>query len=237
VGKVTILEKTELRSLAVKKFAIFLSALGVSAGIASAKCNDIAILQAQAALVSTKEGKAADEDLNNRLGAKAADLKKRQDELQQLQDKLNRGGNTMSDAAKAQLQKDFDTKNKTFGRDKQDFEDEANAETNKAKAGLIDKMKKVIDQYQKDHNYCLILDVSDPQTPVIAFADEIDITAAVIEAYDKAQGSATTAKPSASTSRTPPPAAGVKSTPAPPAASGTKPPAPPAAKQPAPATK
>lgn len=206
----------------MKKFVFALSAVAMTAGIASATtCNGTAILQAQAALVSTKEGKAADEDLNARLGPKAADLKKRQDDLQQLQDKINRGGNTMSDSAKAALQKDFDTKNKSFTRDKQDFEDEANAETTKAKAGLIEKMKKVIDQYQKEKNFCLILDVSDPQTPVIAFADEVDITAQIIEAYDKAQGSLAPAK-SAGPAKAP-------------AGGASRPPAAPPAKPPAPA--
>jgi Skp family chaperone for outer membrane proteins len=205
-----------MRSFAVKKLLLALSSLTLAAGIASAECKSIAILQAQAALGSTKEGKAADDELNSRLGTKAADLRKRQDDLKDIQDKLSRGGNTMSDTAKAALQKDLDTKTKSFNRDKQDFDDEANAEINKVKADLIEKMKKVLDQYQKEHGYCAIFDVSDPNTNVIAFSDEADITPQIIEAYDKAAAS----MPKTAPAKTP-----AASAAKPPAASPAKPPA------------
>ena len=50
----------------------------------------------------------------------------------------------------------------------------------------------VIDKYAKDNGYALILDVSNPQTPVVFAASSIDITREVIDLYDKNAPAATT---------------------------------------------
>lgn len=188
-----------MRSFAVKKSILALTCLTVGASLAPAQAtctapSKVGILQAEAALAGTKEGIAVNEEIKKRFDPKVADLQKREGELRDIQDKISRGANTMSAAALAEQQKLFDSKKKSFDRDKQDFQDEAQAAENKVLGELSEKLKKVIDKYRQDNCIALILNVSDPNTPVVSFSDEIDITPAIIEAYDKTAG---TAKPAA----------------------------------------
>ncbi len=174
----------------MKKSVLALCCLTVTAGIVAAQSSapsKIGILQAEAALASTKEGQAALAELDKKLGPKKAELEKKQTELKELQDKYQRGANTMAQATKDSMQRDIDAKTRAFNRDVQDYQDEGEAEQNKLLADLTTKMRTVIDKYGKDNGFALILNVSDQNTPVLYFANTVDITQAIIEAYDKAQ--------------------------------------------------
>jgi outer membrane protein len=171
----------------------------------------IAIIQWDAALLSTKDGKAAQAELEKKLGPKQQELQKRNEELQSLQDQLTRGGTTMSDTKKADLQRQIETGNRSLQRDQQDFMDEAQAEERKVYVDLSEKMQPIVKKFATENGYTLLLNISDQNSPVLWAADGIDITAAVIDAYDK------TAPASPAAPRT--------AAPKPPATSGAKPPA------------
>lgn len=208
------------------KSILALTCLTVGASLAPAQTtctapSKVGILQAEAALAGTKEGVAVNEEIKKRFDPRVAELQKREGELRDIQDKISRGANTMAAPALADLQRSFDQKKKAFDRDKQDFTDEAQAAENKVLGELSEKLKKVIDKYRQDNCFALILNVSDPNTPVVSFSDEIDITPAIIEAYDKTSSSAAKtaapAKPPAATPK-PPAVAAPKTTAPPPAA-------------------
>ncbi len=162
----------------------------------------IAILNAEAALFSTKDGQAASEEIKKHFEPKVAELQKKETELRGIQDQINRGQNTMAPAALAELNKQGVDKKKTFDREKQDLDDEYQAFSTKLQGELAEKLKKVIDKYCKDNGFTLVLNVSDPNTPVVYFSDQIDITQGIIEAYDKTEA---TAKPAVSTVKPTPP--------------------------------
>jgi outer membrane protein len=213
-----------MRSFAVKNSVLALICLTFAAGQAPAQTAapaKIAILNAEAALFSTKDGQAASEEIKKHFEPKAAELQKKADELRDIQDRMNRGQNTMAPAALAQLQQSFTDKKKNFDREKQDLDDEYQAFSTKLQGELAEKLKKVIDKFGQENGFTLVLNVSDPNTPVVFFSDQIDITQAIIEAYDKTQSTAKPAtapvkpppaKPAASPSTVAPP----KQTPAPP---------------------
>lgn len=181
----------------------------------------IGILNAQAALFGTKDGQAASEELKKRFDPKVAELQKKETELRDLQDRMSRSQNTMAPAALADLQKQFEQKKKVFDRDKQDLDDEGNAAESKITGELSEKLKKVIDKYGQDNGFTLIMDVSNPNTGLVYFADGIDITQAIIEAYDK---TVLTAKPAVSAAKpTPPRAPATPPAAAPPKAAPAKP--------------
>ena len=183
----------------------------------------IATIQWDATLLSTKDGKAAQAELEKKLGPKQQELQKREEDIRGMQDQLTRGGTTMSDTKKAGLQRDIETGTKTLQRDSQDFQDEAQAEERKVYVELSDKMQPIVKKFCIDNGYTLLLNVSDMNSNVLWAADGIDITAAVIDAYDK----------TAPAAPAPPKATAPKA----PAAGGAKPPAAgtPAAPKPAPA--
>ena len=86
---------------------------------------------------------------------------------------------------------------------------------------LSEKMMPIIDKYAQEKGFSVILDVSNPQTPVIYASNTVDITKDIIELYDKT-APATPARPASSPAKpaSPKPVA----TPAkPPAAAPAKP--------------
>ncbi len=50
---------------------------------------------------------------------------------------------------------------------------------------LGQKMMQVIDKYAQANGYAVILDVSNPNTPVLYASNAVDITKDIIDLYDK----------------------------------------------------
>ncbi len=153
----------------------------------------IGVIQIQSALVSTKEGQKATADFQARVfEPKKKELDKKAQEIRDLQDKLQRGGAAMAQAAKDELQRNIDAKTKAYNRDMQDAQDEAEQEQRKMLDELGQKMMQVIDKYAVANGYAVIIDVSNPQTPVLYASNAVDITKDIIEQYDKAAPTLTT---------------------------------------------
>jgi outer membrane protein len=214
------------RSVAVKKnvFGLFLLVAGVS-GIARAQApapapTKVAVIQIQAALVSTKEGQKAAAELETKMGPRKKELDGKQAELKDLQEKLQRGGNTLSDSAKEDLTRNIDQKTKSFNRQVEDAQAELEAEQQKLLQQLGQKMMQVIDKYAQSNGFSIVLDVSNPNTPVLYASNTIDITKEVIDLYDKTMGTASAAAPAKPAALAPPAA---------PKPAAPKPAAPPAA--------
>ncbi len=185
----------------------------------------VGVISVQGAIVGTKDGQKASQELETKFAPKKKDIDTRQTELAQMQDQYNKGGNLMSDDKRNQLARDIDEKKKRLERDTQDAQEELNAEQQRVLQGLGQRMMAVIEKYAKDNGYTVILDVSNPNTPVLYASSGIDITQDIISLYDKTStNGGPTAKPGASA--TPPPS-GAATTPAPPgSAASTKPPTP-----------
>lgn len=190
------------------------------ASAAAAAPVKIGIIQAIVALGKTKEGQAAQADLEKKLGPKAQSIQKDQADLNDLQRKLDQGGNTMSAAAKQELQNTIQVKSKSVQRAIQDFQDEQQAEEGKVVAGLEEKMKAVIDRYAAENGFTIIFNVAEENTPVLWAANSIDITNAIIDAYDRAAPATPVVPkgPAATKPTAPPPATAAPKTTPPPAA-------------------
>ncbi len=160
----------------------------------------IGIIHIQNAIVSTKDGQKAAGELQARFDPKRKELEKKQSEIASLRDQVQKGSNTMSEEAKQKLIRDIDAKTRTFNRESEDAQSEWDQEQNKVLQGLGQKMMAVIDKYARDNGYAVILDVSNPQTPVLYAANGIDITNEIVALYDKnaPAGGAVTAAPAQS---------------------------------------
>jgi len=161
------------------------AAPGVSASSAQSP-NKVGVIQVQAAIVSTKDGQKAVADLDTKLAPLKNELEKKQAEIRGLQDKLQRGGNAMAETAKADLARMIDQKTKSYQRDMEDAQSEYQDEQRKMLEELGGKMEQVIDKYAVANGYSVILDVSNPNTPVLYAANAIDVTKEIIDLYDKA---------------------------------------------------
>jgi outer membrane protein len=181
----------------------------------SASPTRVGVIHIQNAIIGTKDGQKAAADLENRFAPKRKELEGKQSFIAQLQDKLNKGRNTMAADQREQLIRDIDQRTKALNRDTEDAQAEMEQEQQKVLQDLGQRIMAVIDKYARDNGYNLILDVSSPQTPVLYISSGIDITQDIVALYDK----------NAPAAATPPAAAPRPATPAP------KPAAPPAPKK------
>ncbi len=179
----------------------------------------VGVIQAQTALLGTHDGQRALNELNRKLEPTKAALDKKANDIRELQDKLQRGGNAMAEAAKADLTRNIETKTKAYNRDMEDAQAEAETEQRKLMDDLTGKMMKVIDNFAQANGYSLILDVSNPQTPVLYASNNFDITKDVVDLYDKTYpvtlpaGSPAPSAPKPSTPAPKPPATATPTTP------------------------
>ncbi len=169
----------------------------------------VAIIAIQQAILATKEGTAAGAAINQKYQPKKEEFDKRQRDIQALQDQLKKGSATMSDEAKAKIERDIDGKTKALQRDQQDTSTDYEEEMGKVFQELGNKMLEIIQQYSYQNGYAVVLDVSNQQTPVIWAAPSSNIIADIVKLYDQAHpGSGapatTAAKPSAPPKTNPP---------------------------------
>ena len=194
--------------------AISILALTIMSGVPALAQQKIGVVQVQSAIIGTKEGQKAANDLEIRMAPKRKELENKQNELRKLQESLQKGGSVMNEAARAQLAREIDAKNKDYQRSLEDAQAEFQAEQDRLLNDLGAKLMAVITKYAKDNAYSLVIDISNPQTPVMYAAESIDITKEVIDLYDKnvpMGAAAAPAKPGVMTppapaKKTPPPA-------------------------------
>ena len=184
-----------------KNFVVFPAlVLGMAAMVHAQAPAKVAIIHVQNAILQTKDGQKAAGDLQARFAPKKADLDKKQADIATLQDTLRKGSATMSEDAKAKLMRDIDANNKSLQRETEDAQADLDAEQGKIMQELGNKVMAVIEKYATQNGFALVLDVSNPQTPVLWAASAIDITNDIVKLYDQANpgtGSPAATKPAA----------------------------------------
>jgi outer membrane protein len=211
-----------------KVFVLPSLVLAATLGV-QAQSQKIAVIAIQQAIVATKDGQKAAAELDSKAGPKKKELDQKQSDINSLQEQLTKGQNTLSEGTKNELYKNIETKKKSLQRDFEDAQAEMEQEQQKLLQGLGQKMMAVIERYAKDNGFTLVVDVSNPQTPVLYASPSIDITKDIIELYDKSAAQMTApAKPAAPGASSPtapaarPPTA-APTTPAPKPPAGTQP--------------
>src|SRR6478735_1338087 len=165
--------------------------LGMAAMVHAQTPTKVAIIHVQNAILQTKDGQKAATELQGRFAPKKADLDKKQADIATLQDQLRKGSATMSEDAKAKLM-----------RDTEDAQADLDAEQGKIMQELGNKVMAVLEKFATANGYALVLDVSNPQTPVLWASQTIDITNDIVKLYDQANpgtGAPSAAKPPAGT--------------------------------------
>ena len=146
----------------------------------------VAVIQFQEAVLSTQEGQQAAAALKGKFDPRKAALEKRQADLQALQDKLRKGGATMTPDARAKMQNDLAAGGKALTRDADDLNAEVQEEEGKIMQAMAAKMGDIIQKYATGNGFSVVLDVSGQQTPVLWAAQSANITAEIVKQYDGA---------------------------------------------------
>ncbi len=168
----------------------------------------VGIIAVQQAILSTKDGQKAQQDLQAKFNPRKTELEQKQQQMNSLQDQLKKGGATMSDAAKAKMQTDIESLNKNLTRDSEDFDAEVQQEEQKIMNDLGAKMMDVVIKYATQNGLAMVIDVSSQQTPVLWADQSVNITEQIIKLYDQAHpGTGAAPAPTAARPATAPPAA------------------------------
>jgi outer membrane protein len=179
-----------MRSLAVTKILTALTVgLGLTAGFVVAQTPaKIGTINLQQAVPNTAEAKAATARLQREfVEPRTKGLEGKQAEIRDLQEKLQRAGNTLSQTAKDDQQAAINRKTKDFNREVEDYQADSDDRQRELLADFSTKMQAVIATYVQANGYSIIFDTGNRDTSGLVWAsNSIDITQAVIEAYDKA---------------------------------------------------
>jgi outer membrane protein len=181
---------------------------------AQAQQGKFAVINIQGAIISTKDGQKAAAELQQKTAPKKKELEQKQNEINGLQDQLNKGSNTLSDSAKNDLYKNIEFKKKGLQREVEDAQADLEADQQKLLSQLGQKILAVIEKYSRDNGITMVLDVSNPQTSVLYASPSVDITKEIIDLYDKSTASggapAPTSAPKPATTSAPKPATPAK---------------------------
>src|SRR5690242_18081569 len=193
---------SNLRSSTLKKTLISLPTLALGITMlanaqAAATPTKVGIVHIQNAILATKDGQKAANDLQTKFSPTKSQIDKMQNDVMQVEDKLKKGSQTLSDDARQQLMRDRDQKATALKRATEDAQAEVEQEEGKIMQELGQRVMQVVAKYANDNGFAIILDVSSQQTPVLWAANGIDITKEIVDMYDKNAPSPGAAKPAA----------------------------------------
>jgi outer membrane protein len=197
-----------------------LNLIGLPAGL-RAQSSKIAAVDFERAVVQSAEGKKASEKFNQALQARQADVDKRQRDIEDLNKKLQNGARTLSDAVKADTQKEIDRKTTELQRVNEDAQKELEALRDELLRPIAQKATAILNAMAERNGYMLVVDVSNPQNNVVFVNPKNEITEELIKAIDAEAG-----KEPARTEGTKPPAASPPAASRPPATNPAAPKAP-----------
>ena len=203
--------------------------------LASATGVKVGVIDMQGAIAGSNEGQRDFEALAKKFEPRRLELQKLNTDIEDLKKQLNTQGDKMNAEAHEALVKSIETKTKTLQRSAEDAQNEFQQQQNEVAGKILQKLAPVITKYVTDNGYGLLIDASTPwpQGPVVVATQAVDITKAVVDAYNiqsgvpaPAKSATTTPRPATTTPGVTKPAGTAATTtpkPAAPAAGTTKP--------------
>ncbi len=148
----------------------------------------IAIIQFQQAVAATNEGQRDFAELRKKFDPKQTQLKTQSDEIDGLKKQLQTQATTLSEPAKADLERQIDDKTKSLQRSAEDAQNDFQTQMGETYQKLAEKVYQVAQAYAKQSGYTLLLDASAQQSPILWATDGTDISQGVVEAYNQKSG-------------------------------------------------
>jgi outer membrane protein len=153
---------------------------------AQAQVAKVAVVDFEKALVESAEGKKSSDKFNRTLQTKQADSQKRQQELEDAQKKLQTQERTLSEAAKANLQKDIERRTTELQRFSEDSQKELQSLRDQLLRPIAERASGILNALAAEEGYTLIVDISNPQNNVVFFNPKNDVTAELTRRIDAA---------------------------------------------------
>jgi len=164
------------------------SAPGMATSSGGTKVGTINI---QDAIFGSNEGQRDMQGLQKKYEPRQAELKNQNDELEALKKQLTTQQDKLNADALDNLKKQIESKQKSFDRSVQDFQEEVGGQQQDIAKRVLQKMAPMIVKYSQDNGFGIIVDTSKPwpESNVLWWNPEsVDITKAVVENYNVQSG-------------------------------------------------
>src|SRR5437016_6018672 len=176
---------------------LFVLGFFMSAPLVSGQISKIAVVDFERAIVQSVEGKKSSGQFNAKLQSKQADAEKRQKELEDAQKKLQTQERTLSETAKANLQKDIERHTTELKRFNEDAQKELQSLRDELLRPIAERASGILNALAAEQGYTLIVDISNPQSNVVWSNPKNDITEELTRRIDAATKTTEAAKPPA----------------------------------------
>ncbi len=150
----------------------------------------VGAINIQEAIFGSNEGQRDLQALQKKFEPKQNELKGQNDELEGLKKQLTAQQDKLNEEALATLKKQIESKQKVFDRSVQDAQEDFGNQNQEIATRILQKMAPMIVKYSQDNGFGMIVDTSKPwpQSNVLWWGEAIDITKAVVDAYNVQSG-------------------------------------------------
>jgi outer membrane protein len=148
----------------------------------------IGVINIQAAIANTAEGKKALAELDKKYAPRRQDLQDQQTAINALQDQLQKQGTTLSDDEQRRLTRQLQEKQTRFKRAQEDAQADYSADSQDVVSRVGQKLVKLVDDYARQNGYAVVIEANpQQQLPLFYYvAPQVDITEEMIKRYDAA---------------------------------------------------
>jgi outer membrane protein len=176
--------------------------------LATATGVKVGVIDMQGAIAGSNEGQRDFEALAKKFEPRRVELQKLNTDIEDLKKQLNTQGDKMNADAHEALVKSIETKTKSLQRSAEDAQNEFQQQQNEVAGKILQKLAPVITKYVADNGYGLLIDASSPwpQGPIVVATQAVDITKAVVDAYNVQSGVPAPPKPAGTATGTTRPA-------------------------------
>ncbi len=172
--------------LAVPALAVLLMMPAVWAQSSGAQVPaKVGVINVQAAVTSTAEGKQAAAELQSQFAPRQAELDNLRKQIDDVQTRLRTGQTTLSDDEKARLAREGDQLTRSYQRKQQEAQDDFNDAQQEVVNRIGGKMMTILDKYSRENGYAVVFDTSAQQSPVIYASNQVDVTQDIVRLYDE----------------------------------------------------
>ncbi len=150
----------------------------------------VGAINIEGAIFGCNEGRRDIEALAKKFEPKQSELKSQNDELEALKKQLSTQQDKLNEEALATLKKQIETKQKIFDRAVQDAQEEFGAQRQEIASRILQKMAPIVVKHATDNGFGMIIDTSKPwpESPILMAGGGLDITQAVVDAYNAQSG-------------------------------------------------
>ena len=144
----------------------------------------IGVININGAIATTGEGKKAIADLQKKYQPRQQELARLQQEIQTIQDQLNKQAPAVSEEEQRRLTRDLEDKQKVLKRSGDDAQSDFGADRDEAVRRIGQKMVRIITDYAQQNGLSLVIDGA--QVPIYYAAKGVDITPEIVKLFDAA---------------------------------------------------